>query len=45
MNYVFKEDLWKGVSRLENTPTSAEILSLAPPRSTVKQFIQQILSH
>jgi hypothetical protein len=37
--------VWKGVSRLENTPTSPEILSLAPPHSTLKQFIQKNLNN
>jgi uncharacterized protein YbjT (DUF2867 family) len=41
MEYTMKEIVWKGVSRLENTPTSPEILSLAPPHSTLKQFIQE----
>ena len=34
-------NLWKGLSRLENTPTSPEMLALAPPHSTVKEFIYQ----
>ncbi|CAF0876481.1 unnamed protein product [Adineta steineri] len=36
-----RDNLWIGLSRLENTPTSPEILQLAPPHSTIKQFIQQ----
>jgi uncharacterized protein YbjT (DUF2867 family) len=44
IDYTMNENLWKGVSRLENTPTSPEILSLAPPHSTVKQFIKQIFN-
>lgn len=39
-----ENNLWKGLSRLENTPTSPELLTLAPPHSTVKEFIQQTLN-
>ncbi len=40
-----RRNLWTGLSRLENTPTSAEMLLLAPPHSTVKEFIQQAFNN
>jgi uncharacterized protein YbjT (DUF2867 family) len=42
LDYGGQMNLLAGVSRLENTPTSPEMLALAPPHSTVKEFIQQI---
>ncbi len=33
-----RENLWAGASRLANTSKSPEILQLAPPRSTVKEY-------
>ena len=38
-----KKNFWTGLSQLANTGTSEEIFELAPPHSTVKQVIQQIL--
>jgi uncharacterized protein YbjT (DUF2867 family) len=40
-----QENLWAGASRLANTPTSPEILSLAPPHSTVKESIEQAFNN
>ena len=45
MAYGVKDNLWLGVSRLANTPTSPEILQLSPPHSTVKEFIQQTFNN
>lgn len=42
LEYGRRENLWKGLSGLANTPTSPELLLLAPPHSTVKEFIEQI---
>jgi uncharacterized protein YbjT (DUF2867 family) len=39
-----RENLWAGASRLANTPTSPEMLQLAPPHSTVKESIEQALN-
>jgi uncharacterized protein YbjT (DUF2867 family) len=41
ITYAVESIMWAGVSRLSNTSTSPEMLLLAPPRSTVKEFIQQ----
>jgi uncharacterized protein YbjT (DUF2867 family) len=40
-----RDNLWTGLSRLATTPTSPEILQLAPPHSTVKEFIQQAFNN
>ena len=41
LNSGVRGNLWTGLSQLANTPTSPEMLALAPPHSTVKEFIQQ----
>jgi len=41
LGYGRRDNLWTGLSRLSNTPTSPEMLAFAPPHSTVKEFIEQ----
>ncbi len=45
IQYGTREYLWTGISRLATTPTSPEMLLLAPPHSTVKEFIQQAFNN
>jgi uncharacterized protein YbjT (DUF2867 family) len=45
LEYGRRGNLWTGASRLANTPTSPEMLQLAPPHSTVKEFIQQAFNN
>ena len=40
LEYGRSGNLWTGISQLASTPTSPELLALAPPHSTVKEFIQ-----
>ena len=41
LEYGRRGNLWTGISQLASTPTSPELLKLAPPHSTIKEFIQK----
>ena len=41
LEYGVRGNLWTPISQLASTPTSPELLKLAPPHSTVEEFIQK----